>query len=547
MKADKGGEFTAVSGAVLRIPPDAFADANGNPVSGEVDFKFREFRDAAEILSSGLPMTYDSAGVTQLFQSAGMFEARAEQQGKELRLRAGKAVDMDYPPARRGEDFNFYALSEDGEQWAFERAMGDELSAARYLPLELLTPKSEHKLSITFTPGAWAPETGRRIVEVRAVAVGKDNKFEGQGKYLVDTLSGKIDTLSTSAGRSIWKPIIASRAISCFDHLDWKHSFGRDLLKQANLKSINKDIEASGNFFADCLAYALNELDIAKDGAKGAETRAVCEVECARAPYFLFLQTGADKAAAELAKAVRAVGNGGEWLEPAEDDFLRAKIAERFSGDEKTAAGLSERLRKARKDSSALMTRKAALAYGVRQLRRLEALQVNIRSDPGDYTPRSDNALYDAYASAALQSVNLELRRLGAYNIDRFYKTRKRPIQATADVMLEGLYNEEIPAYATLFCYSPRAQVMQTYPVAAKRDSSGLMRGYVMAVSPDWPVVGLALEDGRIALLSRRQRDRLAWSAVRRAPKSPVKLRVKFGARRVASLEALKNAIRNGA
>ncbi|MBL4592595.1 MAG: hypothetical protein JKX68_02135 [Flavobacteriales bacterium] len=72
------------SGTSLEIPKNAFVDANGNVIAGEVDITFREFIDPVDFLVSGIPMGYDSAGVSYNFSSAGQIEFRASQNGQEV-------------------------------------------------------------------------------------------------------------------------------------------------------------------------------------------------------------------------------------------------------------------------------------------------------------------------------------------------------------------------------------------------------------------------------------------------------------------------------
>lgn len=546
LNAAEGGEFAAASGAVLRIPPDAFEDANGAPVSGEVRFGFREFRDAAEILASGLPMAYDSAGTTHLFQSAGMFETRARQQGRELRLRAGKAVELAYPPTRRGDGFNFYVLDKDGQNWRFERSASGQLRDARYVPLGFLSPSSNYKLSISFRPGAFQPGSSRRVVEARVVAAqdGAGNAgampIERKGKYLADTLTGEIDTLQDVGWPQFLKTLDCEEDKSAFDNARWLHNYSG---RPKSLREIDKNVAAGGNFFTDCFAYALNELKIAKDAAEGAVTSVSCDVERPRAPCFLFLEAAKENAGANPLESVRAATAGEQWLNPAEDDVLRKKIAARFAG-EKAAARLAEQLRNAAADSTALPTLDAAKAYAERRLRRLENLEVRLQAVGSGPVADFDNALYTAYASPKLRAVRLELRSLGSHNLDRYYNTPNPPLQAVAECLVQVPDAAAAPAYATLFCYNPDANVVQTFPAVGNGEADGRLRSYPMSIAPNWPVVGLALEDGRIALLPRKERARLAWRAVNRNPAAPVQLRFKFDGRRAGSLEALRAALK---
>ncbi len=110
--AAAGGEIEYPSGTRIFIPQNAFVDANGNEVKGNVTIDYREFRDPVDILVSGIPMDYDSGGVKNHFVSAGMFEMNASVNGQEVFLAPGKNVDMKFAVVDTGDDFNFYKLDE---------------------------------------------------------------------------------------------------------------------------------------------------------------------------------------------------------------------------------------------------------------------------------------------------------------------------------------------------------------------------------------------------------------------------------------------------
>lgn len=107
-----GSQLEYGSGTKISIPPMAFEDANGSPVTGNVDITYREFRDPVDILLSGIPMKYDSAGTTGDFESAGMFEINASQNGTEVYLRNNQQVAIDFAVVDTASTFNFYRLDE---------------------------------------------------------------------------------------------------------------------------------------------------------------------------------------------------------------------------------------------------------------------------------------------------------------------------------------------------------------------------------------------------------------------------------------------------
>ena len=81
---------------VLRLifRPNAFVNSRGEAVEGAIKLTYREVSDPVSMLASGIPMTYDSAGVQTNFESAGMLELRAYQNGEALTLREDALVDI---------------------------------------------------------------------------------------------------------------------------------------------------------------------------------------------------------------------------------------------------------------------------------------------------------------------------------------------------------------------------------------------------------------------------------------------------------------------
>ncbi|MCU0433738.1 MAG: hypothetical protein MUC87_09825 [Bacteroidia bacterium] len=120
---EKGASFSYPSGTNIRIPANAFVDKNGKPVSGEVTLGYREFRDAADIVVSGIPMKYDSAGQTADFESAGMFELVASSAGNEVKVAPGKNITMQFALTKPESSYNFYKLDEN-QGWVFQGKPG---------------------------------------------------------------------------------------------------------------------------------------------------------------------------------------------------------------------------------------------------------------------------------------------------------------------------------------------------------------------------------------------------------------------------------------
>lgn len=121
--AKNGGLLEYPSGTKIIIPQNAFVDKAGNPVSGNVTISYREFRDPVDIMLSGIPMKYDSAGQSEDFESAGMFEMNASVNGEEVFLAPGKKVDMDFAVVDTASTYNFYRLDEQ-KGWQYLQPTG---------------------------------------------------------------------------------------------------------------------------------------------------------------------------------------------------------------------------------------------------------------------------------------------------------------------------------------------------------------------------------------------------------------------------------------
>jgi hypothetical protein len=122
--AQNGGRFMYPSGTQVLIPRNAFVDAQGNPVNGNVTIDYREFRDQVDILVSGIPMKYDSAGKVGDFESAGMFEMNASVNGQEVFLAEGKSIGVEFAVVDTAGSYNFYEL-DPKKGWVYKEKPGE--------------------------------------------------------------------------------------------------------------------------------------------------------------------------------------------------------------------------------------------------------------------------------------------------------------------------------------------------------------------------------------------------------------------------------------
>lgn len=109
------------SGTKIHIPSNAVVNALGQPVTGDYHLLYREFRNPAEIALTGIPMTYHEAGEEFRFNSAGMFEIRAEQNGESLFLK--KNISVDFKTTQQIPDVGYYQLNEQNGEWTKEKEL----------------------------------------------------------------------------------------------------------------------------------------------------------------------------------------------------------------------------------------------------------------------------------------------------------------------------------------------------------------------------------------------------------------------------------------
>ncbi len=118
VESEKGCKLNFKTGSVLTIPKNAFADANGKPLKGEVEIRYREFHDAVDFLVSGIPMTYDSAGVRYHFESAGMMEILAYQNGQQVKMMPDKSINVELASKDESTAHNLYKLDTFKNDWS---------------------------------------------------------------------------------------------------------------------------------------------------------------------------------------------------------------------------------------------------------------------------------------------------------------------------------------------------------------------------------------------------------------------------------------------
>ncbi len=116
--AEKGASLDFKTGSKINVPKNAFVDKAGKVLKGEIELRYREFHDAFDFFVSGIPMTYDSAGVRYQFESAGMMEMLAYQNGEPVNVAPDKSINVSLASDYPATDYNLYKLDTLQNNWS---------------------------------------------------------------------------------------------------------------------------------------------------------------------------------------------------------------------------------------------------------------------------------------------------------------------------------------------------------------------------------------------------------------------------------------------
>ncbi len=116
----KGLNWAMKNGTTIRIPANALMGMDSSSLNGKAILKFRDYHDAVDIFLSGIPMVYqNSKGEPGNMETAGMFEIRAEVNGKNALLKNGKTIKVDLVSRVGSKGYNSYFLNEKKRNWEF--------------------------------------------------------------------------------------------------------------------------------------------------------------------------------------------------------------------------------------------------------------------------------------------------------------------------------------------------------------------------------------------------------------------------------------------
>lgn len=114
---DEGGTLSYDSTKIM-IPANAFTHADGTEVRGFIEISYTEFRNPSDFILSGIPMSIETPDGPGHFNSGGMLDLKAFQNGKALLLKpeSDKTIQMKFPLSNV-IDQRFYQFDSTQHAW----------------------------------------------------------------------------------------------------------------------------------------------------------------------------------------------------------------------------------------------------------------------------------------------------------------------------------------------------------------------------------------------------------------------------------------------
>ncbi len=119
VKAEQGAEIKHSTQSKISIPKNAFVNKQGQNIVGDVEIQYREFHNQADIIASGIPMAYDSAGIKSTLESAGMFDIKGFKDGEPIYINPKKIITVDLASNNTTDKFNQYVLDTITRNWVY--------------------------------------------------------------------------------------------------------------------------------------------------------------------------------------------------------------------------------------------------------------------------------------------------------------------------------------------------------------------------------------------------------------------------------------------
>jgi len=118
----KDDTVVTASGSRIIIPKGALIDSTGSAVTEACEISYREFMDAAEVMASGIPMTFKNspANLDKQFVSAGMFEIKGETvTHKKIKISGSKPLSVELASNNANTGFSSFYLNPETGDWIY--------------------------------------------------------------------------------------------------------------------------------------------------------------------------------------------------------------------------------------------------------------------------------------------------------------------------------------------------------------------------------------------------------------------------------------------
>lgn len=142
LDAAQGDTLLYESGTQLIIPANSFVNENGDSIKGKVEIQYREFNSSLDLFLCGIPMGYDSAGVRNQFESAGMMEIQGFQNNKPVYVRKTKSIVVNMASLDNRAGVNLYRFDSTINNWTMIGKDSITDIVAENAEIELLNDKS---------------------------------------------------------------------------------------------------------------------------------------------------------------------------------------------------------------------------------------------------------------------------------------------------------------------------------------------------------------------------------------------------------------------
>lgn len=101
----------------LHIKSNTFLSKIGKQIKDTVDIYFTEYRNSAEIMFSGIPMTFTKNDEEYVMSSGGMFELNGSFNGENIIMARNQSISLDYELAIKDSNMHFYQLDDKKNNW----------------------------------------------------------------------------------------------------------------------------------------------------------------------------------------------------------------------------------------------------------------------------------------------------------------------------------------------------------------------------------------------------------------------------------------------